>query len=550
MLACLLPEAQQPRGMGFHVIFAAVVGELPPRGPVFGNCKYVSWQFHPLPAASGAVCLDGSPAGFYYGRAFGPTFQKSWVLYFEGGGWCVSAEDCALRARSSRGSSRTWPVNGTTFGQLLNKCCYCTPFCRFHRVMIKSCDGHSFAGDAVIPPPSTSPIRRLSRASRHDRPKLDQGSADALSGLSTQALLPLHSAGRAILRATMDVLTRELGLVDAADVLVIGCSAGGLAALLHAESIRTALLAAGGRPRRFKVASLAGLFFPDQGGPASVGPASSPFVAQMARAAALGRMTFSPTCVSRWPRGEAWRCLLSTEPVKALPSDLPAFVIQSRLDLWQTSCVLTAAPSRFSELACAQSASQGGEWTKCLAGFKPLSYSLGGKGQSACTQRQWARLREFENANDRAIAQATSVLRRPGWGSWVHSCHDHCPGCDMLLHAGARPATGWRSANDSVNMREALFKWFWDCATSRETTATRICKARDWSNPGRADPAMHTYTGCPNKGVLQALASQGDAGAAKTLAECQQECGVPEKLAHDIGKRVALSIHKMGWSAD
>ena len=52
---------------------------------------------------------------------------------------------------------------------------------------------------------------------------------------------------------TVAILLSHLGLRDAADVLVTGCSAGGLAALLHAEGIRDAMRAAGATPRRFKV---------------------------------------------------------------------------------------------------------------------------------------------------------------------------------------------------------------------------------------------------------------------------------------------------------
>ena len=111
---------------------------LPPRGPQYGNCKPTRWTWHELPDVT---CLDGSPAGFYHTRAIGPVFAHSWVIYFEGGGWCVSPEDCALRGTTTRGSSRHWPGNGTRFGQLLHMCCFATPFCRFHRVMLKSCVG-------------------------------------------------------------------------------------------------------------------------------------------------------------------------------------------------------------------------------------------------------------------------------------------------------------------------------------------------------------------------------------------------------------------------
>ena len=244
---------------------------IPPRGPQFGNCKYARWSFYPL---GGTPCLDGSPAGFYHTPAYGAVFKRSWIVYFEGGGWCVSAEDCALRATTTRGSSSRWAGNGTNFGHLLNKCCFVTPFCRFHRVMLKSCDGHSFAGGAVIASPSSS-----SSPASAATPRLASSSSFAAPPPQ------LHSSGRAIVRATVQALLARFGLRDAADVLVAGCSAGGLAALLHAEGIRAAMLEGGARPRRFKVASLAGVFFsPSGGGAAGADPSSMPFVRQIARA--------------------------------------------------------------------------------------------------------------------------------------------------------------------------------------------------------------------------------------------------------------------------
>ena len=482
---------------------------LPPRGPQYGNCKPTRWTWHELPDVT---CLDGSPAGFYHTRAIGPVFAHSWVIYFEGGGWCVSPEDCALRGTTTRGSSRHWPGNGTRFGQLLHMCCFATPFCRFHRVMLKSCDGHSFAGEAEIASPQVR---------------------------AAQMPAVLHSTGRAIVRATMSILLDRLDLHRADDVLVAGCSAGGLAALLHAEAIRDALRARGALPRRFKVASLAGLFFPAGGGTAAAADTAMPFVQQVVQAVALGRMRFSPKCLTRWPASEPWRCFFGAEPLEALPADIPAFVVQSRLDLWQTSCVVAAAPSRFSELHCAH----GNSWSRCLNGFKPIFYSRKTGQLSACSGAQWQQLHQFEQRNGEALAQSRALLRR-GSGSWVHSCHDHCPGFDMLLYAGARRA----ESNESFNMRQAIFEWFWDCDTARETTALWICKPRD----GGAPSSRHSYVGCPNAVVQRGrkMSTEDDAVRGPAGSLCHQECGVPDKLAHDLGKRVAASIRKLGWNTN
>ena len=102
-------------------------------------------------------------------------YNESWLLYFEGGGWCWSPEDCALRAESKGGSSTAWPRhdNGSvSIGGLVNRCCFCTKFCRFRRVFLKSCDGHAFAGDARIEAPP--------RADRPDEPPATAHDEDAI----------------------------------------------------------------------------------------------------------------------------------------------------------------------------------------------------------------------------------------------------------------------------------------------------------------------------------------------------------------------------------
>ena len=52
----------------------------------------------------GAVCLDGSPPGFYASFANNSATATSWVLYFKGGGWCYDEASCAARANTNIGT--------------------------------------------------------------------------------------------------------------------------------------------------------------------------------------------------------------------------------------------------------------------------------------------------------------------------------------------------------------------------------------------------------------------------------------------------------------
>jgi hypothetical protein len=37
--------------------------------------------------STGAMCLDGSPAGMYYSKGYGDGVNKT-IIFFDGGGWC------------------------------------------------------------------------------------------------------------------------------------------------------------------------------------------------------------------------------------------------------------------------------------------------------------------------------------------------------------------------------------------------------------------------------------------------------------------------------
>ena len=69
--------------------------------------SYDSWKLVMLTeaaAARGAVCLDGSTAGYYVERGA----ARGILLHIQGGGWCTSLADCRSRADTFLGSSATF----------------------------------------------------------------------------------------------------------------------------------------------------------------------------------------------------------------------------------------------------------------------------------------------------------------------------------------------------------------------------------------------------------------------------------------------------------
>jgi O-palmitoleoyl-L-serine hydrolase len=64
-----------------------------------------------LPTTAPGKCLDGTPGGFWISPG---SEHTKYLIHLEGGGWCISYEDCLARSQTNLGSSLKWPVNVTT----------------------------------------------------------------------------------------------------------------------------------------------------------------------------------------------------------------------------------------------------------------------------------------------------------------------------------------------------------------------------------------------------------------------------------------------------
>ena len=100
-------------------------------------------------AHEGAVCIDGTDAGFYLtpGPDGDDANKNNWVMYFEGGGWCYSEDDCHNRSFTDLGSSAKWPANAGAEGPMSSSCLVNPDFCNYNKVYLKYCDGNSFSGN-------------------------------------------------------------------------------------------------------------------------------------------------------------------------------------------------------------------------------------------------------------------------------------------------------------------------------------------------------------------------------------------------------------------
>ncbi|CAJ1358422.1 unnamed protein product [Effrenium voratum] len=153
-------------------------------------------------AADGAVCLDGSAPAYYIAPGSGDGANK-WYIHHQGGGWCESLDDCLGRSKTALGSSSGYPETmELSSGYFSNSSSVNPLMYNWNKVHMSYCDGGSFSGD-------------------NDTVTVYKGAK-------------LHFRGRRIREAiAKDLMAKGLG--RASDLVVSGCSAGGLATYLHTD---------------------------------------------------------------------------------------------------------------------------------------------------------------------------------------------------------------------------------------------------------------------------------------------------------------------------
>lgn len=258
-----------------------------------------------------ARCLDGSWPSYYHRRPGGPTGANSWLLHFEGGGWCrpnaagegdetslpfppALARWCTEQLDTPQGSTKSDPeTRDFSTTPLFSTDPLQNPmFHDWQVVLVRHCDGSAFAS----------------------------------------------AAGVANFRAVLRHLTRRQGLEDASDVVVSGCGVGAIAAALHVQAVKRAV------PEATVGALLDSGVFPDwsRQRPADVAGEAAPGYAPrglwpmdaqvklifeghgVASAGAVPQ-----DCLRAHP-GAAWRCYFLEHLLPFV--SVPAFVAQSRFD--------------------------------------------------------------------------------------------------------------------------------------------------------------------------------------------------------------------------
>ncbi|XP_062207738.1 pectin acetylesterase 5-like [Phragmites australis] len=300
----------------------------------------------------GAVCLDGSPPGYHLQRGFG-SGSHSWLVNLEGGAWCSTIEDCSQRKMTDLGSSKF--MGAVEFSGILSSKHSKNPyFYNWNKVDIRYCDGGSFAGDA--------------EGKDQDRAKL-------------------FFRGLRIWEAVIDELMGK-GMDTAKQALLAGCSAGGLATLLHCDNFRSRF------PQEVSVKCLSDAgFFLDVKDLSGQRFMRSLFngVVHLQNV----RKVLPKDCLAKKDPTE---CFFPAEVIKSIST--PTFIRNSFYDSYQVGNVL--APN---------GSDPGQSWSSCKADIRN------------CSSRQIEALLGFWK---KFIKDLKVAEDKRDWGLFIDSCFNHC----------------------------------------------------------------------------------------------------------------------------
>ncbi|CAN1199907.1 Pectin acetylesterase 6 [Linum perenne] len=300
--------------------------------------------------SKGAVCLDGTLPGYHIHRGSG-NGANSWLIQLEGGGWCNSVRNCVYRKTTRRGSSKYMEKVIPFTGILSEKAEENPDFFNWNRIKLRYCDGASFNGD------------------------------------SQNEAAQLYFRGQRIWSVAMEHFM-SLGMKSANQALLSGCSAGGLASILHCDEFSAMFT----QSTRVKCLSDAGMFLNAKD--VSGGNTLQAFYNGVVSTQQL-QNDLPSSCTNHL---DSTSCFFPQNLVDSIQT--PMFLLNAAYDAWQIQASL-APPS----------ADPNGNWDLCK------------KNHAQCNSTQINFFQEFRNEMLNAVKGFSNSQRN---GLFINSCFAHC----------------------------------------------------------------------------------------------------------------------------
>eukprot|EP01052_Picozoa_sp_SAG31_P025279 SAG31_NODE_2207_length_6189_cov_5.894253_4_plen_357_part_00 len=321
----------------------------------------------------------------------------------------------------------------------------------FNKVILENCDGASLTGDV------TEPLMVLDDAHPEE------------------PAVPILFRGRRIRDAIFETLLDPKGpykMNMAQNVLLTGCSSGGLAAYLHSDWAHSLMRRKAPNLKRFKTLGVSGFFLQHN----SV-EGLAVYQTQMANVMKIQNTTgaLNPACLAARPPDRAWECMFAQNSYAV--TKVPTFIENSALDMWQMWCIYGAAPivgfpnassSTNGNCSAPITDSDGKPWRPCIS------------NPENCTDRQIHRMNDYIDDFISAL-NSTSTFSAPGNGAFIHSCYDHCDGI----------AGGWPNFKiDGESMGAVGRAWWESDSTDSAIKHTKLpCRYHENSTPRQCNPS-------------------------------------------------------------
>lgn len=334
---------------------------------------------------------------------------SKFVIFLEGGGWCwpsaganvTGGDNCLNRSTTALGSSTGYPDSipntgyegGTGF---LDGDPTSTGWANWAVAYVKYCDGGSFTGTRETPEPRG-----------------------------------LHYRGKANLDAVLDDLSANHGMKTATEVVLSGCSAGGMACYLHCDYVAEYVQGKSPGVRSACICD-AGIFrdVPTVEGKQIMRERYTDMVAGM-------NSSLPENCLKSPPAGDPALCAFSEHALATTKT--PTFILNSlyNFGVWE-------------ELSTNIDGGLATGWSSCAPGTGGIT----SKTWEACDAEQRAVIDAFRTGFLAAIAPA--LMQTSPHGAFLDSCPgQHC-----------QTSTGWGRVNVAgVYMSEAVRLWYFENST-------------------------------------------------------------------------------------
>ncbi|PON76130.1 Pectinacetylesterase/NOTUM [Trema orientale] len=368
-----------------------------PPPPLDSTADFVDLTLLHKAKPRGALCLDGSVPAYHFHKGFG-SGSANWLLHIEGGGWCNSVASCSLRKKTALGSSNYMEPRVRFSGILSPDPSQNPDFFNWNKVKIRYCDGASFAG--------------------HSDNELKTGDE-------------LFFRGQLIWKVVMDELL-SLGLSRAKQALLSGCSAGGLATLIHCDDFRKLLPEVG----TVKCLADAGFFLNEKDVLGNLTMRS--FYHDVLTLQGVAE-SLPKECVAK---SEPSECLFPHQIIKNI--NTPVFLVNPAYDFWQIQHILIP-----------DSSDPRGYWQKCRRNIHN------------CSPSQIEILHGFRDSLLRALSD---FQRNKEGGVFINSCFAHCQ---------TWMAETWHSASspriNSKTIAESVGDWYFNRRVVKQVDCPYPC---------------------------------------------------------------------------